>query len=73
MQVIVHGHHTYKCLWILVTGEQLDAVHKDKNEHDVRTVAVMKMNVFITSDEIISATHLQIRYHTVDKHVYCKR
>ena len=26
--------------------------------------------MFISSDEIVTATHLQIRYHTADEHVY---
>ena len=31
----------------------------------------LQMNAFIAGNEIVSATHLQIQYHTADKQVYC--
>ena len=30
----------------------------------------LQTNAFIASDDIVSATHLQIRYHTADEYVY---
>ena len=63
---VVRGYNMYKSLWPPITGEQLDVVLKDKSKHDVRAVTIMNTNTFIPSDEIVSATHLQIWYHTAD-------
>ena len=68
---VVRGHHIYKRLWTPIIGEQVDVIHEDENELDVRAVAIMKVNVFIASDEVIFATDLQMRFHSADKHVYC--
>ena len=33
-------------------------------------LASLVHDAFIASDEIVSATHLQIQYHTADEHAY---
>ena len=42
LESVVRGHHVYKRVWRPATGEQLKLIREECNEHDPRTVAIMK-------------------------------
>ena len=43
----VCGYHIHRRILTPVTGEQLNAVYKDDNEHDARAGAIMKATIVV--------------------------
>ena len=43
----VRGHHIYKRVWSLTTGEELELTRKEGNEHDCSAVCLVKGDVVI--------------------------